>query len=179
MEQINKIKLNTQKIINTLGKNIYISYTEYNSNKPLKMVVDNIFNKIDITSNYTDTNGFNIMVKIKNDIFKMFLNNQNVIVSKNAEMQVNPFASIFKADFVELIKNANIDFCKKVLSETICYSLRKANKLKNAIKYYNDNNLKISLIDIMQVVKLSPYTTLKQFAFDFITALEKQKTNNV
>ena len=162
----------SQKVIKNIVNNFVKNYDAYNRNKALKLTTNNIFNQFEIKTISNDFD-YNIMCKIKtNDFLK--LNETTLIeISKNITCSINVFNELYRKEFLDILKTIDTNTQKMLLAKSICYNLKLSVALSNTLKYYRDNNIKISAFDICTKQKISLYQVLKDFALIVIDYTNK------
>lgn len=175
--KLNEIEIaiakNTNKVVKNAIDFLIKPHTIYNKNRALKLVASDIIGGFDISTKNSNDIDFEIVCKITTEKY-LQLNEIKVIdLSKNITCSVNVFNEIYTELFLNTLKNIDTTTQKMLLSKSICYNLQQQPTLKNSIKYYKDNNLKVKFSDICTKQKLSIYQIFKQFATNVIDYLNK------
>ena len=174
-------KQTSQKIVNDLIKPLIINYKKFASDKALKIALETCLKNVAVNTAYDHSNGFILKATIKTADFLKFNENIVVAVSKSATQNVNVFKKLYNENIYNLLDKAlkieNGLAVKLLFTETYCYMLRKSNKLKDTLKYYNDNNIKITLADLITKTGISVYKTMQQFIVDFALFMNKLADN--
>lgn len=170
-------KQTSQQIVNNLIKPLIIDYKKFASDKALKIALETCLKNVAVNTAYDHDNGFILKATIKTADFLKFNENIVVAVSKNATQNVNVFKKLYSDTIYKMLDKAlkieNGVAVKLLFTETYCYMLKKSNKLKDTLKYYNDNNIKITLADLITKTGISVYKTMQQFAVDFALFVNK------
>lgn len=152
-------------------------YPIYNSNKPLKIGYKFVFDSFEIITSKSEDLNFNITCKIKSEDYAKLNTNNDFNISSVLKMQLNLFENTYKKEFLNTLKNIDLQTQKFLFSKSICLTLKSGKTLKNSIKFYKENNQTPTVSDLLTKLNLSIYQVLKEFVFqvyDYLNATNKK-----
>lgn len=166
----------TQTYVNDFKNDAIVKYPVFNSNAYLKRGSQICFANFEIVTSSSAEIDFNISCKIKTSDFEKMQNDTQFEINKNLTLKYNVFANIYKTMFIETLKDIDTTTLKHLFSKSICYTIKLAPGLANTIRYFNENNIKPTVNDLLTKQKLSTYKVFENFVYivyDYINATNK------